>query len=1102
MAIPYRPPGFDVQFQLASTPAPPAPVSRTAALIGPGNATLNVRESLVVRSDNRVGAITITSAPGQLDGEAGNVYTAQPQLSTSGSGTGATFTITRDAFGVVVTVAVVADGDGYDVGDTITIAGANVGGVTPVNNVVLTVSQVNVNNATVATAALNTIVGRSGVYTGVAGTGVGAGATFNITRTLAGQVTTPNVTVATAGTGWDVGDVVTVLGSAVGSTEAPPNDNVTLTVSANDIVGFGAPSVNILEAGAVYVALATTGAGNDNATFNSSRNAAGVFQAPVVNAAGTGYSINDNPVIAGTNFGPSGVSPADDVTLDVTATDIVGTVITASTAIPAEANNVYPGVATTGGGGTGATFTVTRDGLGAVLSVVSDDTDDGGYSSGDSLTILGADVGGATPADNIVITLDCGVLTAVIVGVPSIIGTGDTYGPVAVVGTGAGATFNFSRHATTGQLQIVAIVAPGDGYADGETVTVLGANIGGVTPAANATFTVTTGIEAVTVTTATILEASESYPGIGQLSTSGSGAGAVFTITRNAAGEAVTATVTNGGAGYADGDTIVIAGANIGGITPTDNITLTVASCGVNTTSITTAGPALDGEAGEVYLDRASTTSGAGLGATFDITRGTTIPNVGVVTTVVPNDLGTGYLPGDTITISGVLVGGTTPANDVTLLVTTVGSKDILTNEFTIVGTPAIRSLDGTILYTPVTDYSITTSGIYTLIEWSPVGPLTKEPAGGETYIVDYVRNKTNADYNALRLFSSLEGYAQFGSPHTLDAGATVTNELAAAVDIGFRAGAPEIIAVQINPADGTIAQQYAEALKKVEEDDNIYYIVVMNTDPLVRTEVLNHVSRMSVSEESKYRVAYVAAPSSTTVDGYVAMATSIRSQLLPDQTSVGERIRIVAPPSCVVDVAGPDNNSTFTSVVPGYFCSAALAARESSRSAAVTMTDAPVTGVRGLRFTNNTTNKYRKIDMNRLGGAGVTVLVIDDNTSTVTVRDARTADPTSVVSSDPSAVAVKDFTAYTVAKTLVTKYKNARASNSTLKAITTDLNGVLTSLTDPTNGVLLGYSDAAVQRDPQDPRRIIVSYKISPVLSIREISVRYGIDLGIGTGI
>ena len=63
-----------------------------------------------------------------------------------------------------------------------------------------------------------------------------------------------------------------------------------------------------------------------------------------------------------------------------------------------------------------------------------------------------------------------------------------------------------------------------------------------------------------------------------------------------------------------------------------------------------------------------ASTGGNGSGATFDVVRNTN----GTIASVAVNDGGLGYADADTLTIAGNLVGGATPANDITVTAATV----------------------------------------------------------------------------------------------------------------------------------------------------------------------------------------------------------------------------------------------------------------------------------------------------------------------------------------------------------------------------------------------------------------------------------------------
>ena len=59
---------------------------------------------------------------------------------TGGTGSGATFSVTRGPSSTSYTVSLVNPGSGYAVGDTLTIAGASLGGATTANNLTIAVA--------------------------------------------------------------------------------------------------------------------------------------------------------------------------------------------------------------------------------------------------------------------------------------------------------------------------------------------------------------------------------------------------------------------------------------------------------------------------------------------------------------------------------------------------------------------------------------------------------------------------------------------------------------------------------------------------------------------------------------------------------------------------------------------------------------------------------------------------------------------------------------------------------------------------------------------------------------------------------------------------
>lgn len=87
--------------------------------------------------------LTISGLVGYTNIAQNQVYT-NIASTTTGNGTGARFTVVRNGSGTP-TVTLVVAGSGYSVGNTITLAGATVGGSTPGDNITFTVATIGTN---------------------------------------------------------------------------------------------------------------------------------------------------------------------------------------------------------------------------------------------------------------------------------------------------------------------------------------------------------------------------------------------------------------------------------------------------------------------------------------------------------------------------------------------------------------------------------------------------------------------------------------------------------------------------------------------------------------------------------------------------------------------------------------------------------------------------------------------------------------------------------------------------------------------------------------------------------------------------------------------
>ena len=128
---------------------------------------------------------------------------------------------------------------------------------------------------------------------------------------------------------------------------------------------------------------------------------------------------------------------------------------------------------------------------------------------------------------------------------------------------------------------------------------------------------------------------------------------------------------TNNSSGFTAGATqISFAAPTVpGGVTATGALVVTDGIINGSTTYTTLTGTAITGDQGGTGL--ASTTNGEGTGATFTIAKTGAGTSYSGVTTITVVNGGQDYDVGDTITISGALLGGATPANDLTFTLAT-----------------------------------------------------------------------------------------------------------------------------------------------------------------------------------------------------------------------------------------------------------------------------------------------------------------------------------------------------------------------------------------------------------------------------------------------
>ena len=226
--------------------------------------------------------ISAATASGTATGT--STFTNISQSSTSGNGSGAMFSISTNGSGAYSLGGINSAGSGYQVGDTITISGASLGGLAGVNDLTLTVTSLNPATYTVTQSST---------------TGLGSGAIFSISSDNSGNYSVTDIT--TFGENYALNDQVTIAGSNIGGADTQNDATLTLT-------SVGATTFS-------NVTQASTSGNGSGAIFTISIDGSGNYSVASVNSGGSGYEPDDTITVSGASLG--GTSPAHDLTITI-----------------------------------------------------------------------------------------------------------------------------------------------------------------------------------------------------------------------------------------------------------------------------------------------------------------------------------------------------------------------------------------------------------------------------------------------------------------------------------------------------------------------------------------------------------------------------------------------------------------------------------------------------------------------------------------------------------------------------------------------------------------------------------------------------------------
>jgi len=331
----------------------------------------------------------------------------------------------------------------------------------------------------------------------------------------------------------------------------------------------------------------------------------------------------------------------------VIVTDVTGNTVSLSGALTSAilgTNQTYTNQSqsATSGSGSGALFNVSRSGTTYSASVTSAGNS---YTAGDTITIPGANLGGATTANNATITVDTAsdkntvaTLDQNSIVVSSGYNTLTGLATTAVTGTGTGLIVDINID-FNGSILNASVNTPGKDYQIGDTVTILAGFTRG---------------RILTLNTGTLVGGTGYTDGTGFSTTSsGSGTGATVNIVTDGSGVITSVAINQIGSGYVAGEILTISSGNndatiqVGTVDADGTVQIATVNLGGLIQSVSTAGTPIT--APTQNFISAITINDI---TSQQIAASSTVSYSAIATIQVTFTTPHGFLPGNTITVA------------------------------------------------------------------------------------------------------------------------------------------------------------------------------------------------------------------------------------------------------------------------------------------------------------------------------------------------------------------------------------------------------------------------------------------------------------------
>ena len=343
-------------------------------------------------------------------------------------------------------------------------------------------------------------------------------------------------------------------------------------------------------------------------------------------------------------------------------------------------------------------------------------------------------------------------------------------------------------------------------------------------------------------------------------------------------------------------------------------------------------------------------------------------------------------------------------------------------------------------------------------------------PTAGTKYTVSYEINKIDSDYDFKSFYNMSDIINAYGEISTV-------NTISLASYLYFLNGGKKINIVQVKPVSGNITYAgFTDALNKItlKTVDVVVPLFTNSTGfETLFSDLKAHVYQLSQPSEGKNRIAMVCPVDTTTFDGYKQLGSSLGSS----------RMVLTYPSTINIGI-----NGTIYSV-SGMYLNAAMSGILGNPDIKISepLTRKELSGIYEVPTTILRTQIEELIENG--------VLVVETSSmQTIRVVYGITTDTSSTNNMEVSLVRIGDFFIKLLKNILDKMFIGTVIDQGTFSSIEGTIRQIVESLTK--SNVLMGYSNLSIAKDSQNPTKINISLRITPVYPLNYIDVKFSIGL------